>query len=129
MANWRLSVTGGDSIDLDETFNLSQHRRRTSFQEQILEGQDGVVIDGESRRKEAESLILTGLMKEGTPSATETKYMELETLMASTENALNLIHIPTSNSWHVQHSETNADRLGGGILHVTITLRTGVTIV
>ena len=41
MASWRLSVTGGSSIDLDETFDLQHHRRQTNFIEQVIDGVDG----------------------------------------------------------------------------------------
>lgn len=127
MANWRVS-NGTDTIDLDETFNLLRDEYRTSFTEQVLEGTDGVIIDGESRRKEAANMTLSGLMQEDTPAATETKYIELKNLMDSREDNLTLEHISTGTTYDVQHSETTAERLGGGILQVTITLRKDVTI-
>ena len=125
------NLATANSFTFPNTFNLEYYHRRTSFNEQILDGQDGVFIDGESRRTESRDMLLTGLIKAANATATEKELLALETIAAHDRSDLYLDHIPTSGAsgrWHVQHIDTRANRLGGNLLQVTLTLRTNITI-
>ena len=127
-AHWRLQVTGGDSLDLPETFSLQHHERETEFEEQKIPGQDGVLIDAESRSEAAFDMILAGIISKDDPVAEDTEYMEIEAIADSRENDLNVVNIDTGVSYAVQHVSSRAVRSPAGILRVTLTFRGNVTI-
>ena len=127
-AHWRLSITGGSSIDLPDSFTLQSYERTTDFVENKLDGQDGVIIDGESRREGSRDFTLTGIIKKADPTAADTELIEIETIAGSREDELNLMNIDTSVLYAVQHVRTTARRSPAGILNVTIVLRGNITI-
>ena len=57
---WRLTRTGG-TIDLQNSFNLREYLRTTSFVQNDTEA--GTFLDSESVRNPAHRLILTGIIR------------------------------------------------------------------
>ena len=127
-AHWRISVTGGSSKDLPDSFTLQSYNRSTEFIENVLDGQDGVIIDSESRREGAFNFILIGIIKKDNPTDEDTELIAIENILDSREDDLNLVNIDTSTSYPVQHVNTTARRSPAGILNVTIVLRGNITI-
>ena len=128
MAHWRLSVTGGASLDLPDSFSLQSYNRQTEFTEHILDGQDGVIIDAESRREAGIDMVISGIIQKDDPTAVDTDLIAIENIADSRENNLNLVNIHTGTSYAVQHISTAANRDSAGILNVTLTFRGNVTI-
>lgn len=130
-SHWRIS-NGTDMVDLPESFTLQSYNRRTEFIEHVLDGQDGVIVDGESRRESARDLVLTGILTKDNPTDDDLEdasiLMMIEDIADSTEDDLELINIDTMVTFSCQHVNTTARRNPAGILNVTIILRTNITI-
>ena len=127
-SHWRLTA-GADTLDLPDSFTLQSYSRQTEFVEKVLDGADGVVIRGDSRREGAVDYVLSGIIKENTPADADTKLMEIEDIADSREDDLALVNIGSGVSKDVQHVRTVASRDPASILTVTITLRGNITII
>lgn len=128
MPHWRLSVTGGATLDLPDSFSLQSYNRQTEFTETVLQGQDGVIIDAESRRTSAIDMVISGIIQKDNPTDADTELTAIENIADSREDNLNLVNTNTDVSYPVQHVQTVANRDPAGILNVILTFRGNVTI-
>lgn len=128
MPHWRLSVTGGATLDLPDSFSLQSYNRQTEFTETVLQGQDGVIIDAESRRTSAIDMVISGIIQKDNPTDADTELTAIENIADSREDNLNLVNINSDVSYAVQHISTVANRDPAGILNVILTFRGNVTI-
>ena len=123
---WTLSRTGATTITLDASFNLQEYVRETAFTQNELEGNE-TVIDSESIYNPAHRLVLTGILKGDDVSDTDALLMAIEDIATSDATDLTLTNTVTTTDFTVQHISTRAQRLGGGVLRVTLTFLTNYT--
>ena len=123
---WRLSRTGG-TTDLPDSFNLQEYNRETAFNQNRIDGADGVVIDAESIRETPQRLVLTGFIKGSDADDADTQLQAIETVATADATDLTLTNTVTSTSYDVQHMRTRARRDGNALLYVTLTLLTNFT--
>ena len=123
---WTLARTGATTITLNSSFNLSEYIRETSFTQNELQGQ-GTIVDSESIHDAGTRLALTGLIKGADADDSRTQLLAIEAVATRDATDLTLANAVTSESYVCQHISTRAQRLGAGILRITISFLTNYT--
>ena len=113
-------------LTLNSSFNLSEYIRETSFTQNELQG-EGTIVDSESIYNAGTRLALTGLIKGNDADDSRTQLLAIENVATRDATDLTLANTITSESYVCQHISTRAQRLGAGVLRITIIFLTNYT--